>query len=70
MLRSRASFLLVQAVPASAGTPPDEPTELGMQRGVIPRVVGPDRPFVFTRTPELRARVSAWRMWAENVQHS
>lgn len=37
---------------------PDSPADLGMEGGLIPCVVGPDRPVVWTRTPRLRARLS------------
>ncbi|MFB9903776.1 hypothetical protein [Allokutzneria oryzae] len=40
---------------AAAGSPPNAPSELGMESGLIPCVVGSGRPFVHTRTPELRA---------------
>ncbi|MCP3805476.1 DNRLRE domain-containing protein [Allokutzneria sp. A3M-2-11 16] len=39
-------------------SPPNEPAELGMEGGLIPCAVGPERPVVFTRTPKLRARLS------------
>ncbi|WP_143261545.1 hypothetical protein [Allokutzneria sp. NRRL B-24872] len=54
-----AAFLLLPALPAVATAPPAQPTELGVEDGLIPCTVGPERPFVFTKTPRLRARVSA-----------
>ncbi|WP_344875861.1 hypothetical protein [Allokutzneria multivorans] len=53
------AFLLFPALPAVAATPPAEPVELGIEGGLIPCAVGPARPFVFTRAPQLSARVSA-----------
>ncbi|MCP2166450.1 Concanavalin A-like lectin/glucanases superfamily protein [Goodfellowiella coeruleoviolacea] len=37
---------------------PNAPTELGMEGGLIPCVRGENRPYVFTKTPRLRARLS------------
>ncbi|KOX33933.1 hypothetical protein ADK67_04970 [Saccharothrix sp. NRRL B-16348] len=37
---------------------PNDPTGHAMQNGAVPCVKGPDRPYVFTRTPQLQAWVS------------
>ncbi|WP_162184952.1 LamG-like jellyroll fold domain-containing protein [Allokutzneria albata] len=39
-------------------TRPNPPSELGMEAGLIPCATGAQRPFVFTKTPRLRARLS------------
>ncbi|OKI36361.1 hypothetical protein A6A25_21665 [Saccharothrix sp. CB00851] len=37
---------------------PNNPTDHAMQNGTVPCVKGENRPYVFTRTPQLQARVS------------
>ncbi|WP_146173995.1 LamG domain-containing protein [Saccharothrix carnea] len=37
---------------------PNNPTDHAMQNGTVPCVKGANRPYVFTRTPQLQARVS------------
>ncbi|MFB9932206.1 LamG-like jellyroll fold domain-containing protein [Amycolatopsis halotolerans] len=37
---------------------PNPPANLSMQRGLLPCVTGPNRPWVFTKTPQLAGQVS------------
>lgn len=57
-LKSWRRFDLNARLEIRYNSPPNPPTELGMQGGQIPCVRGPNRPMVFTKTPHLRARLS------------